>query len=156
VTLKRTSLTYRILNDSGVPNSRPYTIARRTQKTASLAATIQARALNFCGCVGRNTLTLSDSEFAGLRHFALVLNDGICHHGFEPLGPEIQDDHLEQVFLSFKDTIMKLRIKLERQKIARGHGSSRAQVVQADQRTQRERDRGASKRAVLKRELDDR
>ncbi len=51
---------------------------------------------------------------------------------------------------------MKLRIKLERQKIARGHGSSRAQVVQADQRTQRERDRGASKRAILRRELDER
>jgi hypothetical protein len=51
---------------------------------------------------------------------------------------------------------MKLRIKLERQKIARGHGSSRAQVIQADQRSQRERDRGAQKRAVLRRELDER
>jgi hypothetical protein len=50
---------------------------------------------------------------------------------------------------------MKLRIKLERQKIARGHGSGRPQVVQSDQRTQRERDRGAQKRAVLRRELDD-
>jgi RNA polymerase-interacting CarD/CdnL/TRCF family regulator len=52
--------------------------------------------------------------------------------------------------------IMKLRIKLERQKIARGHGSSRAQVVQADQRTQRERDRGAQKRAILRRALEGR
>ena len=51
---------------------------------------------------------------------------------------------------------MKLRIKLERQKIARGHQAGRAQVVQADQRSQRERDRGASERAVLRRELDDR
>jgi hypothetical protein len=51
---------------------------------------------------------------------------------------------------------MKLRIKLERQKRARGHGSSRAQVVQADQRTQRERDRGARKRAILRCELDER
>ena len=51
---------------------------------------------------------------------------------------------------------MKLRIKLERQKIARGHQAGRAQVVLSDQRTQRERDRGASKRAVLRRELDDR
>jgi hypothetical protein len=51
---------------------------------------------------------------------------------------------------------MKLRIELECQKISRGHGSSRAQVVQADQRTQRERDRGASKRAVLRRELEER
>jgi hypothetical protein len=51
---------------------------------------------------------------------------------------------------------MKMQIKLERQKIARGHGSNRAQVVQADQRTQRERDRGAQKRAVLRREIDER
>jgi predicted polyphosphate/ATP-dependent NAD kinase len=55
-----------------------------------------------------------------------------------------------------EDQTMKLQIKLERQKIVRGHQAGRAQVVQADQRTQRERDRGASKRAVLRRELDDR
>jgi hypothetical protein len=55
-----------------------------------------------------------------------------------------------------EDQAMKLRIKLERQKIARGHGANRAQVVQADQRTQRERDRGAQKRAILRRELEDR
>jgi RNA polymerase-interacting CarD/CdnL/TRCF family regulator len=63
---------------------------------------------------------------------------------------------LKTLFFSRSDgtTIMKLRIKIERQKIARGHGSNRSQIVQADQRTQRERDRGASKRAVLKRELD--
>jgi hypothetical protein len=56
---------------------------------------------------------------------------------------------------------MKLRIKIEqikidRQKIARGHASNRSQIVQADQRTQRERDRGAQKRTVLRRELEDR
>jgi cytochrome c peroxidase len=99
---------------------------------------------------------LSNTESTGLRHFALVPNNAICHHGPELLGSEIQDQSLEPLFLSGKDTIMKLRIKLERQKIARGHGSSRAQVVQADQRTQRERDRGARKRAILRRELDER
>ena len=56
---------------------------------------------------------------------------------------------------------MKLQIKMNipkvnRQKIARGHQSGRAQVVQSDQRTQRERDRGAQKRSVLRRELEDR
>jgi hypothetical protein len=51
---------------------------------------------------------------------------------------------------------MKLRIEFERQKIARGHAKARAQLVQADQRTQRERDRGAQKRAVLRRELENR
>ena len=56
---------------------------------------------------------------------------------------------------------MKLRVKIDhqkiaRQKIARGHASGRAQLVQSDQRTQRERDRGAKKRSVLRRELEDR
>jgi hypothetical protein len=51
---------------------------------------------------------------------------------------------------------MKLQIKLERSKIPRGHGANRAQIVQADRRTGRERDRGAGKRAILRRELDDR
>jgi hypothetical protein len=62
---------------------------------------------------------------------------------------------------SDRTTTMKLRInieriKIDRQKIARGHASGRAQVVQSDQRTQRERDRGAQKRSVLSRELEDR
>jgi hypothetical protein len=99
---------------------------------------------------------LSDPESTGLRHFALVPNNATCHHGLELLGPEIQDQFPEQLSPGKKDTIMKMRIKLERQKTARGHGSSRAQVVQADQRSQRERDRGARKRAILKRELDER
>jgi hypothetical protein len=108
---------------------------------------------------------LSDPESNGLRHFALVLNNAICHHVPERLESEIQDyslgPHPPGHFLrplppGHKDTIMKLRIKLERQKIARGHGSSRAQVIQADQRSQRERDRGARKRAILRRELDER
>ena len=62
----------------------------------------------------------------------------------------------QQRSVGSKDTIMKLRIKLERQKISRGHQVGRAEVVQADQRSQRERDRGARKRAILRRELDER
>lgn len=120
----------------------------------------QARACNFCGCVRWNTFNLSDPQPNGLRHFALVQCKGICQHGLDVLEPEIQDHVSEMTLGNFlratKDTIMKLRIKLERQKPVRGHGSSRAQVVQADQRTQRERDRGARKRAILGRELDER
>jgi hypothetical protein len=97
--------------------------------------------------VGRNTRALSDPESGGLRHSALPRMGASCDHGH---------GFLERFPENRLDRTMKLRIKLERQKVVRGHQAGRAQVVQADQRSQRERDRGASKRAVLRRELDDR
>jgi hypothetical protein len=97
--------------------------------------------------VGRTARALSDRQCTGLRHSALSKTVSSGENGHATL---------ERFLENRLDQTMKLRIKLERQKIARGHQAGRAQVVQADQRTQRERDRGASKRAILRRELDDR